>query len=113
MVLYDNRVKLFDYDASRITYGQKSQDTILMGTERYAPPEQFGGRETGIYSFIYSFGMTMCEMLTGELPIFKGKETHVLYKGKFENIIRKCVEYDFDKRYNNIEELRRDLRSVN
>lgn len=109
MVLYDNRVKLFDYDASRITYGQKSQDTILMGTARYAPPEQFGGRETGTYSDIYSFGMTMCEMLTGELPIFKGKETHILYKGKYENIIRKCVEYDFDKRYSNIEELRRDL----
>lgn len=109
MRLQDGRVKIFDYDASRITTGEKSKDTILLGTKGYAPPEQYGGRETGVYSDIYALGMTMCELLTGELPEFRGKETYLPYDGKYQDVIRKCIEYDFEKRYASVEELKRAI----
>ena len=47
MVLDGGGIKLFDFDISRITQGDKSEDTEFWGTREYSAPEQLGAGETG------------------------------------------------------------------
>ncbi|MGN1250061.1 MAG: serine/threonine protein kinase, partial [Candidatus Spyradocola sp.] len=64
---------LIDFDAARI-YKQTSQrDTMLMGTEGYAAPEQFGYMQTDERSDIYALGATLFELKTGR-PYRPGEE---------------------------------------
>jgi serine/threonine-protein kinase len=51
----------------------ETQDATRPGlaamTPRYASPEQLAGREVGPASDIYSLGLILCELLTGEAPL--------------------------------------------
>jgi tetratricopeptide (TPR) repeat protein len=49
------------------------------GTPAYASPEQFSGVGLDIRSDLYSVGVTLWEMLTGELP-FKGSGSELVYQ---------------------------------
>jgi tetratricopeptide (TPR) repeat protein len=49
------------------------------GTPAYASPEQFSGVGIDIRSDLYSLGITLWEMLTGELP-FKGSGSELVYQ---------------------------------
>ena len=41
-------IRLLDFDAARIFKVDKDEDTQYLGTKGYAPPEQFGFRQTGL-----------------------------------------------------------------
>jgi serine/threonine protein kinase len=41
---------------------------IFAGTPEFASPEQFAGIQVDIRSDLYSLGVTLWEMLTGEVP---------------------------------------------
>jgi predicted ATPase len=49
------------------------------GTPEFASPEQFAGVAVDIRSDLYSLGVTLWEMLTGEIP-FSGTPAEVLYR---------------------------------
>jgi TolB-like protein/predicted Zn-dependent protease len=49
------------------------------GTPAYASPEQFAGVGTDIRSDLYSLGITLWEMLAGEVP-FKGSTSRLIYQ---------------------------------
>jgi TolB-like protein len=55
-----------------------SQGTFA-GTPQYASPEQFAGVGADIRSDLYSLGITLWEMLTGEVP-FKGSTSRLIYQ---------------------------------
>lgn len=68
MVSPGDKVKLIDFGIARFFgYGAEAQDTVAMGTEGYAPEEQYGGRSTP-QSDIYALGVTLLELLTGHDP---------------------------------------------
>jgi serine/threonine protein kinase/tetratricopeptide (TPR) repeat protein len=54
-----------------------SRANAFIGTPYFASPEQCSGRKVDIRSDIYSLGVTLWEMLTGEVP-FTGAVTQVL-----------------------------------
>ncbi|MGN1317684.1 MAG: serine/threonine-protein kinase [Lachnospirales bacterium] len=109
-VIIDNKgtVKLIDMGISRIKNREKSVDTTLMGTEGYAAPEQFGFRQTDEKSDIFSIGVLINVMLTGEFPSAK------IYRGNatIENIILRCIEIDPLKRFKNIDEIKYLMKSA-
>jgi serine/threonine protein kinase/Flp pilus assembly protein TadD len=49
------------------------------GTPQYASPEQFAGIGADIRSDLYSLGITLWEMLAGEVP-FKGSTSRLIYQ---------------------------------
>jgi eukaryotic-like serine/threonine-protein kinase len=62
-------VKVLDFGISKLLQEDSGQTSTFMGTMVYSSPEQMEGRELDSRSDIYSLGVMMYEMLTGELPI--------------------------------------------
>lgn len=103
MITDSGAVRLMDFDASRLFKEGRSADTRIIGTAGYAAPEQFGLAQSDERTDIFSLGVLMNVMLTGEHPSKK------LYKGKLTKIIEKCLQLDPNKRYQTAEELKKEL----
>ena len=52
---------------------------VFAGTPEFASPEQFAGVGVDIRSDLYSLGVTLWEMLTGQAP-FRGSPAEVMYQ---------------------------------
>lgn len=92
-------VVLVDFDAARIHKDYKSADTKILGTTGFAAPEQYGFNQTDLRTDIFSLGILMNVMLTGNHP------SKQLYQGNLTKIIEKCINTDPNQRYNNTTEL--------
>jgi serine/threonine protein kinase len=56
-----------------------SSPGVFVGTPEFASPEQFAGVPVDIRSDLYSFGVTLWEMMTGSTP-FRGTSAEVMYQ---------------------------------
>lgn len=100
-------IKLVNYDIAML-YNPNLKDEHVLGTVGYAPIEQYNGYSVPA-SDIYSFGMTMIYILTGDNPKNINDNTFKILKrkvsGNFFKIINKCIEQDFDNRFKDGTEL--------
>ena len=96
IIIRKDRAVLTDFDASRVFKTDQANDTVILGTTGYAAPEQYGISQTDARADIYSLGILMNIMLTGEHPSVK------LAKGKFGRLIRKCTVVSPAYRYRDI-----------
>jgi len=69
MVTLDERVKLIDFGIARTYKVGKRKDTVTMGSENYAAPEQWGKAQTDPRADIYALGATMYHLLTNVPPL--------------------------------------------
>jgi serine/threonine-protein kinase len=69
-------VKSFDEPGAQTAI---STPGAFTGTPEFASPEQFAGVEVDIRSDLYSLGVTLWAMLTGEVP-FRGAPSEVMYR---------------------------------
>src|SRR6266567_722284 len=67
MLTRDGHIKLIDFGIARFFRHSSSQDTRLLGTPGFAPPEQYGGAQTDERSDIYSLAMTLFQLMTNTL----------------------------------------------
>lgn len=95
--MFKDKVYLIDFDAAREYKEEKDEDTHIVATKEYAPPEQYGSEQTDERSDIYSLGKTMQNML--------GQE----YNGKLLPILEKCTQFAPKDRYQNIKQLKADI----
>ena len=103
-----------------------TQTGALLGTPRYMSPEQVEGKPTDGRSDIYSYGLILYEMVTGDVPFTGDSTLGVMYqriKEKPKNpklinaslpnwlvrIIMRCLEKDPADRYQNAYEILADL----
>ncbi|UCH19389.1 MAG: serine/threonine protein kinase, partial [Deltaproteobacteria bacterium] len=77
MLLKSGVVKITDFGVARITATSQTQTGIVKGTPYYMSPEQFSGQKVDGRSDIFSLGIMMFQLLTGELP-FKGENPAAL-----------------------------------
>lgn len=71
LISADHAVKLADFGLVRATDSEQHTTTHIVGTAAYLSPEQVRGSELGPASDVYSAGIVLFELLTGETP-FQG-----------------------------------------
>lgn len=125
----DGKVKVADFGIARAVSSQTVNSSAAVGSVHYISPEQARGGYCDERSDIYSFGITLYEMVTGRVP-FEGDNTvavalaHLedpvvppgdynpqVYPG-LEDIILKCTKKKPDRRYGSMEEVIHDLHRV-
>ena len=105
IIIKDNKeVFLVDYDAAKIIEEPKSRDTVLLGTQGYAAPEQYGFASSNIQTDIYAIGVMMKELLTGCIDLNEE------YTSGLKRIIQKCTMMEPKSRYQNYQTLIRQLK---
>lgn len=68
MVNNAGQVKLIDFGIARTFKVGKKRDTVAMGSENYAAPEQWGKGQTDARSDVYALGATMYHLLANLAP---------------------------------------------
>lgn len=130
LLTQSKRVKVTDFGIAKAITSNTltAQNTgSIMGSVHYFSPEQAKGNFTGAQSDIYSLGIVMYEMLTGQLP-FDGESPisiaikHIQEKVRpikeikpdipddVQDMVEKCLQKNKDIRYNNISELLDDIK---
>src|SRR5437773_3334129 len=81
MLTADDTVKVTDFGTAKILqFGTVQQTAHVMGTPSYMSPEQVKGRAVDGRSDIFSLGVMLYEMVTGEKPFPGQSITTVIYK---------------------------------
>ncbi len=85
-ILVDRRggVRLTDFGIARMQSDSAVAGVAVIGTPQYMSPEQVTGGNVGPTSDLYSLGVTMYQMIAGELP-FRGESSMALVKSICED----------------------------
>jgi serine/threonine-protein kinase len=79
MITREEQVKLADFGVARIESSSLTQAGTMIGTPSYMSPEQFMGQTIDMRTDIYSAGVMLYQLLTGEKP-FEGSITAIMHK---------------------------------
>lgn len=96
VILRGNDAVLIDFDAARLHKPQAESDTHILGTTGFAAPEQYGLGQSDTRTDIYSLGVLMNVMLTGQHPSKK------LAEGRMGRVIQRCTQVNPAKRYKDV-----------
>lgn len=141
MVTGDNRVKVLDFGLAKLReeLSQQAQGSMptqaltgegaILGTVAYMAPEQAEGKTVDPRSDVFSLGVLLYEMATGQRP-FRGdtnvsvlsailKDTPVSISDvrkdmprELARVVHRCLAKDPEDRYQTAKDLRNDLRLV-
>jgi predicted Ser/Thr protein kinase len=92
----DGHIRLIDFDAARMPKKDLEQDTRLLGTRGYAPPEQYGFAQTDGRTDVYSLGVTLKQLL--------GERAQKL---RYRRVLQRCTNLNPDKRYPSVRRMER------
>ncbi|MBL98288.1 MAG: hypothetical protein CMM06_01230 [Rhodopirellula sp.] len=118
-------VKVGDYGLSKlISHSQRNNHTRAIGTCRYMAPE-IGKGNYGNQIDIYALGIMLFELLTGDIPFDGECDAEILTKHlteapdltkvplEYQSAIRKALEKDAGKRYQNVVDMMLDVPEPN
>ncbi len=130
MIDKDGNAKIMDFGIARSLKTKGITGTgVMIGTPEYMSPEQVEGKKVGPTSDIYSLGVILYEMVTGQLP-FKGENPLSIamkHKGEIpknptviitqcpdnlSQVILKCLEKDKERRFQRAEKLLYELSNI-
>ncbi len=117
MVANTGQVKLIDFGIARTFKVGKKRDTIAMGSENYAAPEQWGKGQTDARSDVYALGATLYHLLANLAPTPAFLPSEPLPLANYNQavsrptvaLIEKAMARERTKRFQSIVEMRRAL----
>lgn len=96
IILRGAEAVLIDFDAARVHKPQAEGDTQILGTAGFAAPEQYGLSQSDVRTDIYSLGILINVMLTGQHPSQK------LAQGRLGRVVERCTRVNPRHRYKNV-----------
>lgn len=126
MICMDGSVKVADFGIAYLETAQAVANETAVGSVHYISPEQAKGLPVDARTDIYSLGVVLFEMLTGQLP-YVGETAEAIARQhvssspilpsilnpdlapELERITLKAMSADIEKRYQTIDELLKDL----
>lgn len=125
----DGTIKVMDFGIARAGNTTMTQTGSVLGTAHYVSPEQAQGKPLGAASDLYSLGVVLYELTTGELPFNGDSPVSVALKQvnedpipprqidpdippSLEAVILRAMQKNPQDRYASAEEMRRDLTRV-
>ena len=96
VILWGDTAVLIDFDAARLYNPEQNADTRILGTTGFAAPEQYGMSQSDSRADIYSVGVLINVMLTGEHP------SRRLAPGRMGRVVDRCTRINPQKRYKNV-----------
>ncbi len=139
MLRHDGFVKILDFGLAKLSepkvFGADDETLIhsvrgsITGTIVYMSPEQARGLQVDARTDIWSFGVTLYEILTRQLPFVGATPTDIMFSivqkeppqlellapdlpHELVFIIKKMLRKNLDERYQNIKDVLNDLRQV-
>lgn len=73
-------LKLTDFGIARISDNQRTKTGVILGTPSYMSPEQLDGAYLDGRSDLYSLGVSLYQLLTGELPFQADSLASLMFK---------------------------------
>lgn len=129
LITDDNQAKITDFGIAKIMAREGARRTLsVMGTPSYMSPEQVSGEDVDARSDLFSLGIVLYLLLTGQKP-FQGDTGAVMFKIAYEDpvapsrinpqlgpghdyLVLRCLAKDRKKRYSTARELLDDLYDV-
>lgn len=103
MITSNNELYLLDLNAAKYFSKGNQEDTVLLGTQGYAAPEQYGFGSSSVQTDIYSIGVLIKTLFTGS------PSGTISSNSKLAHIADRCTKIKPDERYKSISELKTAL----
>ena len=122
----DKQVKIMDFGLAKVMEEMRNATTLVSGTPFYMSPEQTLGQSVDHRADIYSLGVTIFELATGELPFRTGnvpyhhvhtpppdpRSVRSDLPEPLAKIILRCLEKDPAERFQDAKEILEVLQST-
>ena len=128
MITKERLVKVMDFGIAKMASSNKTQTDVVLGTPTYMSPEQIAGKKVDGRSDVFSLGVVLFELLTGQPPFSADNLSALLFAIAhhphpdlhtfrpelppiFQEVVNRALQKELPQRYRRAGELAQDLRA--
>jgi serine/threonine-protein kinase len=130
MIDKEGNARIMDFGIARSVQARGITGAgVIVGTPEYMSPEQVEGKEVNTNSDLYSLGVILYEMVTGQLPFEGDSPLSIAHKHRYETprapiiinsqipsdlnrVIMRCLDKDEEARFQSASEIHSELGTV-